>query len=78
MRQHQIDPSLRELQASLDQAKLRHAASMTIAEKLRMGADLLDECIQVCRPCFQGLFGCCRSAIVSDRELAPEQRKPPD
>lgn len=46
MRQHQIDSSLRELQASLDQAKLRRAASMTIAEKLRLGADLFDECIR--------------------------------
>ena len=46
MRQHQIDPSLRELQAGLEQAKLRRAASMSIAEKLRMGADLYDECIR--------------------------------
>jgi len=46
MRQPQIDSSLRELQASLDQAKLRRAASMSIAEKLRMGADLYDDCIR--------------------------------
>ncbi len=37
------DPEIAELQISIEQSKLTRAGTLTVAERLRMGADLHDE-----------------------------------
>ena len=39
-------PVIRKLQAAIDQATVRRAAELTMAEKFRMGADLYDDGIR--------------------------------
>lgn len=39
-------PEIRKLQAAIDQATVRRAAELTMAEKFRMGADLYDDGIR--------------------------------
>mgnify|MGYP001385548540 CR=1 FL=1 len=44
--QTESEREIRDLQRAMDQSVLRRAAELTIAEKLRLGADLYDEGIR--------------------------------
>ena len=51
MRESDVDRSesereIRELQSSIDQSNLRRAAELSMAEKLKLGADLYDDGIR--------------------------------
>jgi len=41
-----LECEIRELQASIDQSNLRRAAELSVAEKLKLGADLYDDGIR--------------------------------
>lgn len=42
-------PDLQALQAAIDQSNIRRAAELSMADKLRMGADLYDDGIRLLR-----------------------------